>query len=267
MTSLVAWIASDSRFPTSIYIATDSKISWNESKQWDMARKTFYSSKLPLIAGYVGDVLFPTQVIGQIFDLLDSQNIDIREIIEVKNYIVSSLKNSISTYPERNEIYFSVVIGIRIRDGIDCEFELHRLQYSKGSWTESKESMKSRGEFLAMGSGSENVKSTLMNWYKNNIGNSSLSRVIYSAFVESISSGNDGFSGGAPQLVGVYSKDHAKGFGVFHLGKRFYLGAPILRSSLINPESIPWRNELFEVVDGDQGTLKVKAKRHNGKVE
>ena len=60
MTSLLAWVGVDSRHLSSIYLASDSRISWGDVANWDFGRKLFASTKYPEIIGYVGDVLFPS---------------------------------------------------------------------------------------------------------------------------------------------------------------------------------------------------------------
>ena len=63
MTSLVAWVASDSHGPASLNLASDSRISWTAGRSvvhhWDHGKKVFASATSPVIVGYVGDVLFP----------------------------------------------------------------------------------------------------------------------------------------------------------------------------------------------------------------
>jgi hypothetical protein len=70
MTSLVSWIGVDSLAPASIYLASDSRISWGNRLTWDYSRKLFASRNHPEILGYFGDVLFPSQVLGQLIDLV-----------------------------------------------------------------------------------------------------------------------------------------------------------------------------------------------------
>ena len=72
MTMLVSWVGVDPHGPTSMYIAADSRISWDAANTFDFAKKVFASKKYPEIFGYAGDVLFPSIVLGQIVELIDA---------------------------------------------------------------------------------------------------------------------------------------------------------------------------------------------------
>jgi hypothetical protein len=72
------------------------------------------------------------------------------------------------------------------------------------------------------------------------------SRSVYTGFCDSLISGEDSFSGGAPQLVGLYRNGSGMHFGTILRGKSFYRGLEAVHLSL--PE-IEWRNELFERCD------------------
>src|SRR5258705_12262992 len=71
MTSIVAWAGVDSRRVGTIYIASDSRISWGRY-QWDQGRKVFACRKAPHIFGYWGDVLFPALALPVLVERIDS---------------------------------------------------------------------------------------------------------------------------------------------------------------------------------------------------
>lgn len=77
MTSLVAWVGADSHGPSSLNIATDSRITWRQhpsvADSWDQGKKVFASSTKPLLVAFTGDVLFPTLVIPGIIDRIDRE--------------------------------------------------------------------------------------------------------------------------------------------------------------------------------------------------
>jgi len=72
MTLLVSWLAVDSRRPSTVYIAADSRISWNESVKFGYGKKVFAFRNSPDILGYCGDVLFPLIVLSQLVELADA---------------------------------------------------------------------------------------------------------------------------------------------------------------------------------------------------
>lgn len=76
MTSLAAWVAVDQRGPSSVYIATDSRISWRDQcglviRKMDNSRKTSASNSSPQIFGFVGDVIFPALQLDTVSGLLE----------------------------------------------------------------------------------------------------------------------------------------------------------------------------------------------------
>jgi hypothetical protein len=72
MTSLICWVGIDQRGPSSVYFASDSRVTWGGKTPWNHARKLFAARKYPHIFGYCGDVLFPTQALGQIVEMIDA---------------------------------------------------------------------------------------------------------------------------------------------------------------------------------------------------
>jgi hypothetical protein len=74
VTTLISWVAFDQRKFAAAYVASDSRITWDEAgnKRWDAGRKVFPSSQFPDIFGYVGDVLFPALALSQIVEAIDA---------------------------------------------------------------------------------------------------------------------------------------------------------------------------------------------------
>jgi hypothetical protein len=72
MTLLVSWVGVDTHGPSSVYIASDSQISWGTLAKFNFGRKVFAFSKWPDILGYCGDVLFPSIALNQIVELADA---------------------------------------------------------------------------------------------------------------------------------------------------------------------------------------------------
>ena len=57
MTTLISWVGIDQRRPTSLYLASDSRISWgSQHHRWDVGRKLFSCKVSADIFGYCGDV-------------------------------------------------------------------------------------------------------------------------------------------------------------------------------------------------------------------
>ncbi len=146
VTSLIAWIGIDSRGPTSFYLASDSRITWlnSESRQsWDFARKVWApSSHLDLI-GYYGDVLFTSQIIGQIAELMDKGGLFESTATPVSKFaaLASAVRESHASYPSLHarQGNFSVVHCSRSDRGIASSYNLFELAWSpQSAWHETR---------------------------------------------------------------------------------------------------------------------------------
>jgi len=72
LTTLIGWLGVDSRGPSSLYLAADSRFTWTPDVTWDYGRKLFASRSRPVILGYCGDVMFASHAIGQALELLEA---------------------------------------------------------------------------------------------------------------------------------------------------------------------------------------------------
>jgi hypothetical protein len=248
MTTLVGWVGVDSRGPASIYLASDSRISWGLANVWDFGRKLFASRKYPEILGYCGDVLFPTQVLGQIIDLIDNELfLNQSDTLDAKkNKIFKILKDSFGGYPANVAQEFTIVYCARENEGMNSSFHLATLNWNKSLWSEQWHPLPAEsGVIKTLGSGSRfNTK-----WYDiwSNTTEKRTSRSIFGAFCDTIQSGDDKYTGGAPQLVGIYRKGAAESFGIIFKNRRFILGLPVEASDKC--EVVEWRNCIFERCD------------------
>ncbi len=103
MTSLISWVAIDSRGPASFYVASDSRISWARDAHWDMGRKLFTCRHSPDLFGYCGDVLFPSLLLSQVSQLLDLES-KISRSADVRHAAVMHLAEaSLRTVSHRSE--------------------------------------------------------------------------------------------------------------------------------------------------------------------
>src|SRR5438552_14904874 len=131
MTSLIAWIGIDSRGPASAYFASDSRITWTDAEVWDHSRKLFGCRRYPHIFGYCGDVLFPTQILGQVTEMIDSDllvspSTDAEAFV---NSIVSILACAFESYPARAKRRFDVLHCWREGDGVPSRFHLRTITF------------------------------------------------------------------------------------------------------------------------------------------
>jgi hypothetical protein len=250
MTSLIAWVGIDSRGETSAYLASDSRISWGDSASWDTGGKLFASSNSPEILGYCGDVTFPSQILPHVIDQIDSNLIFLKEdaIVIKTNAIFNSIKDNFSNYPVQFNKGFKILYFSRENCEMETKFQLAKISWSpKSGWNIEKVDLpKQSGLVDYIGSGSNSIYQWHKRWQNTEL--KGTSRSVFSAFCDSITSGEDRYTGGAPQLVGIYRKGHARRFGIIHNGKRYINGKVIEPNENLN--SIEWRNCLFERCDG-----------------
>jgi hypothetical protein len=250
MTSLITWIGIDSRAPASIYIASDSRISWGEKITWDFAQKVFAAKNHPDILGYFGDVLFPSQILSQITYLIDN-NILFRDSASPETKwakILSIIQNSFSTYPNEQSRFFTIVYVTRENSGMDSIFHMSSVEWKpKKGWSNNHwHDLPNESSLInAYGTGKRSVNKWYSYWNKTK--HKRTSRSVFSAFCDALHSNEDPYSGGAPQLVGLYRIGPAKPFGIIYNNNKFLFGAHVGASEELS--TIEWRNNLFERCD------------------
>lgn len=264
MTSLMAWIGVDSRGPASIYLASDSRITWgNASTKWDCGRKLFASTKHPEILGYCGDVLFPSQVLGQLIDLIDADALFSKVDLPAEKWakITEIVQTSFAQYPKNCRSDFTIVYCTRRSEGMNAAFSMFRLDWKKEKgWRDLGEmGLPSQSDLIGtFGSGEKAV--TAWHTYWQNTSQAGTSRSMFGAFCDALVSKADPSSGGAPQLVGLYRQRPAISFGIIYEGQRYLLGIPVNDS--IYRDGVEWRNKLFECCDWRTMKVKQNAQRH-----
>lgn len=249
MTSIVSWVGVDQRRPASIYIASDSRITWDGGDPWDHGRKCFASAVRPHIFGYWSDVLFPALSLPTIMQRIDEGFFgDDRPEIGQSAY--ESLRSLWATYPQRQKRSFGILHAFRVHESMESEFRLTVSTYdaAKNMWAYEEAEMPGSSSLLQIhGSGGASIRHASAQWEKSNAAGTS--RAAFSAFAEALKAGTDPLSGGGPQLVGLYRKGPGRTFGTVFEKRRFFAGAPVARDSAWN-DDVEWRNELFERVSG-----------------
>lgn len=264
MTSLIAWIAVDSRSPASIYLASDSRISWGNEPFWDYGRKLFASRNYPEILGYVGDVLFPSLVLGQLIDLIDADLLFNAKDLHVDKWlkILTTVQQAFESYPSQKARSFTIIYCTRENSDMASIFHISTLSWdpTKG-WINSQkiDLPKKSGIINVFGSGAKTIKEWHSYWSKTE--SERTSRSVFSAFCDALKSGQDKGSGGSPQLVGIYRKDAAESFGIIYNNQRYLFGLPVEWSG--NLSAVEWRNDLFERCDWQTMKPLEGAQRHS----
>jgi len=265
MTAFAALIGVDQRGPASLYLASDSRVSWADSdfRTWDYGRKVFASGRYPDVVGYVGDVLFASLALGQIVAQLDAGVLvqDDAEPNERFDAIGRALRTSFGGLPQQEQRSFWVVYGGRAGEGMSCSFTLAVLVRSGSGWQERRIDMpQCSSHVLLLGSGATEIDRWDSWWRSSTQGRTT--RAAFSAFCDAVSDEGDRHTGGAPQLVGVYRVGAARPFGVLWKGVPHLFGLPVAPGSAGSHTNVEWRNSLFERVARD-GSLLPGAQRHH----
>lgn len=264
MTLVVSWIGKDTHGYTSAYIASDSRVSWENLYFYDSCRKTFYSKEFPDIIGFCGDVLFPTMVIPTIIELIDKKILYDKNdppkirFEKFKNKLIEEIKH----YPsEKTSNSFEIVYVCRdiIEKGYP-DFYAYKLMWRKDKKCQTKtlELPATSGLIDIMGTG---VSDFNREYGKQKKGlNKNTTRNVFHAFSIALEKMIDNKCGGPPQLVGMYRHPKKNGFafGILHKRNRYYNGMRISFSE--NIDVLDWRNNYFEVCSGKSRKRKESAK-------
>lgn len=261
MTTLIAWAAIDERGTSAVYMASDSRLSWEEYSAWDSGRKIFASEKFPEILGYTGDALFCTQVLSQVIAFIDScaPLLEMASLDSKYEYIGDLIDRAFSSYPTQFCLpNFSILYLTRI--GMTwgaCTFawtaksgwQARQVHAIPMSWEDVRAVddftvIQARAVvFVSAGSGGEMFRTFYYNsdWFAQL---PLYSRGIFGAFTDFIESPIDSKTGGKPQISGLYRQFEARKIGFADSDARYLYG--ILVSPSDYQSSVRWVNRTFE---------------------
>ncbi|MEX2376163.1 MAG: hypothetical protein WD942_11370 [Dehalococcoidia bacterium] len=264
MTSLAVAVARDSRGPAALYLMTDSRITWaTATEHWDAGRKTFASSVGADVFGYCGDAYFMPMTLGQILSMAAAGVVDLNSPSAKQRHdlVLSLLANSLSMIQTRHALPMTLFHGARDGEHMLSRFRLWRSHFDPKSmsWSEDELTVGDRS-YLAAIDGSGGAQIRKFEKEAASTGAAGTSRAAIHAFCNSLHSGGDQFSGGAPQLVGLWRKGHAREFGVCWHGKFFIAGMQVPDS--LDRQKVDWFNHLFERCDGRTGRRLVGSPGH-----
>lgn len=252
MTLLVAWTGIDSRSPASVYVATDSRISWGTSGYYDNAIKTFASTNFPAIIGYCGDSLASQMIISQAIAVIEAMpNYSGITLEELVNIFIRIIVRNYSQYPvDLSTGSFTVVVcGKSVVDSAG-DFECYRIESTFKEARKSKLLFPEKsGPIVVAGSGKDDFQAHYEKHQHKDNPNKSTSRDVFHAFYKTIATGNNPTVGSIPQVTAVYRKPNTGGShcGVVIAGQRYIAGQMVDKDIL--PEKIQWFNDNFEITN------------------
>jgi hypothetical protein len=255
MTTLVSWIGVDSRAPSSLYIATDSRISWDR-ETWDFGLKTFASPTTADVFGYSGDVLFPSLLLAQFCAGLTGGIYDGDWATRFKA-LRQFAEHSLTQLAHDQRRPFEIVHCGRDGSGMQSCFRVGILSLTaRSNFSVNVPGIPECSDIVHLGgSGAAEME---RKWKLQLPGNTT--RALFRSFVEALESGADPKSGGGPQMVGLYRVGAGKTFGIRYRQRRYLGGGPVHPQT---PGEVDWRNEWFERIDGVKGGRLPEAQRHH----
>lgn len=263
MTSLITWVAVDSRGASSLYIATDSRVTWpNHGSGYDIARKTFAARSSPDVFGYVGDVLFPALLLPTAVELFD---MDLRPDDPVptrQDRFRAIVEGSWSAVPAHARQETRIIHGTRSGSGTAATFGLQVLSCTEDAvWRQERLDMPAVSATLTfLGSGASAQRESHRVWQASD--SAGTSRAAFGAFCDGLEGGDDPRSGGAPQLVGLYRKFNGLMFGVSWHGQNYVSGAPVPEDVAQQLHGLEWRDTLLQRVTAER-ELVLGAQQHS----
>jgi|GEM_PF-304474 hypothetical protein len=253
MTIIASWVTLDDKVGakevSSIYIVSDSRISWPDGSCWDHARKVFNFTNHPDILGYSGDVLFPSQVLSQILSLGDAGLLfDKKDSFNMKSdAIFKAITRLFGDYPKSKLFPSFTIMHYGKQIGGDFGGRIYRWEKARGWAVPEPLPIPEHTQLcVCVGSGSAEFMIPFNRKHKPAYGPVT-SKDIYQQFVETLCSIKNPSCGGPPQLAGVFRNDFSQSFGIISNEKRYVLGLEIENDA--NLLSVEWRNELFERCD------------------
>lgn len=251
MTTFICWAGHDSRRVTSLYFASDSRISWSRMSHWECGRKLFASRRSNDLFGYCGEVLFPALALSSLVQMLDAGFMSTEGMnpTDRHNKILDWIYSNHATGSNIPREDVKIFHAAREGENMKAKFHVWETSYSKNSksWVDKKidcEVSESR-LVLVSGTGANSYHNSFKNIAYD--GQARTSRSYFWALCDSLNSGADPYTGGAPQIVAMYATGAPLIPGVIFNDERYYLGNRVEAPS--DFEKLEWRDELFQRID------------------
>ncbi len=251
MTALACWAtyrAGEVKAPSSIYIASDSRITWGTPKSyWDGGRKIFTCRIEPHMFGYSGDVVFPSLALAQIVSAVDNGLLVFNEAsaAEKHSFVYESLKKSFQRRHSTPDQDFSILHAMRTGEDANRTFSVWQITYGakKKEWQSVPLTIPTQTGIVAMlGSGKAVAKKHIDQWIKSDVG--PRSSAFFSGFCDALFSGEDPHSGGAAQIGALNKGSHAQIIGFIDEGTRYLHGLEMLPGKMLH--RIIWKDRQFQ---------------------
>lgn len=263
MTTVIAWLSADMDGPSALYLASDSRFTWNSPDgRWDSGRKIFHTRNSADIFAYVGDVLFPSIVLGQLVEAIDCGGAFSvgTTSADRHDFIFRTIEKSHASMIDVGDQPITILHARR--DPQTDMFAMWEMTHRKGTngWTDRSVPLPQptgQAEFVGVfGSGAktfgeayDQAKTTAQGEF---------ARTVFQTFSEHVASGRDKLTGGHVQ-GGVVGRDgQCRPIGVIDKGRRYLFGLELPPGLQTN--RVDWRDTNFNFLSSRTGELKKGAR-------
>jgi len=280
MTTLAFWSAYDNHGISSIYISTDSRFTYLDSggnvvKICDNSQKTFLSPLTPDIFGIYGGS------VGEFHEIISDviHELTVLRSMQMKEEYVSSIAKKISySIKQRNmkSPNGRIVHGFRWVSSVEFTFVEYLIEEINGAVSVNVKpvaikahegfdgSYKKLSELVSFcyerASGADSLYAVKRD--DKDISQRGFCRWHWQVFCDHIKNPRDEYTGGAPQLVGLYRKWNGINFGIYFNSLPYIYGKRIDATGLDSiPDQMKWHDELFQRIN-KYGEIIVDAQRH-----
>lgn len=254
MSLVVAWAAIHNGTVSAIYFGADSRITWNAKWRWNHAQKVFACARTQEIFAFSGDVIFPTQTLGQISQIASTGSLfhgnasPNRRVVIYKNLINSAIQS----YPLNCLAEpFDILYGCRYRS----RFEIFHLSFDLRRPLSCEQRFLPKQSGLiepVLGCGAQLFRARFEKQAQTSYG-------VFHALGDSIDSATHNKVGGSPQVVSLYSNGEVNIYGISYRNTETALGLD--GTQLQRPQGLWWRNENFERWDPVKKAVVKEAQR------
>lgn len=243
MSTLVCWVGVDTHGTSSVYIATDSRISLAQrisGPNWDNGQKAYASSSMPLILGYVGGGFYSVHVAPRLIAYSQAIAKTTEAPEEAIQRMVKFTEAAMASAPALITTEFEFICALR--GPTKNAFVVASIYASRsGAHSRIHGLPEKSGIVHIAGSGADFVKRRFDEWQKSHAADTS--RAIYSAFCDALlHATKDPWSEGPPQLVGIYRIGPGRYFATAWRDRCYFGGIPVDGPL----GDVQCRNEIFE---------------------
>ena len=251
MTLVISWIGVDQKkngpSVASIYIASDSRYTWDKLGKFDYGIKVFGCATKPEIFGFCGDVLFPSIVLHQLIPQIDNGLLfgELDDGAQKNLKIFSYVSTSLKLYPAQ---FIGKTFTILHATRTGKTFQLYTIKYLNGHLENNPVPLRDYSTTVfSDGTGRAEFEDNWKAWEDNRHNNYRTSRAVYHCLDKTLKEIKDFQTGGLPQVVGLYREGNYRLFGIVDNLKKYIFGKE--SSEDIASNRIEWRNENFERID------------------